>query len=279
MDAEKRHHLKQNDLAEALAKLRDLGSHREVLYWAAAIVVVLAAFVVYRNWGSWQASRAARAWRGLSEVSQKVQSNTPGAMDELRGIVSDSSNPTLAAAARIRLAATLRAKATETGTLDTAALQQSVEVLQPLLNEPGLSPGLVGAAGLSLATSYETLGQFDDAERIYNLLLDEQRFAGTGYPKAAAERLKTLPELRKPVEFVAGLPPQEAPSVSVLTPEVMAGPPAPPAEAPDAETQPAATAEPAPADAAAQEQPAGNAAGDNFEPQPPATQPSGAQGP
>jgi predicted negative regulator of RcsB-dependent stress response len=301
MDAEKRHHLKQNDLAEALAKLRELGSRKELLYWVAGIVVVIAAVFVYRSWGTWQANRAARSWLEYSEVNRKVESNTPGALDELRGIISSSSNPTLTAAARIQLAAALRAKAGETATVDTSALQEAIEVLKPLLNEPGSPPPVVGAAALSLASCYETLGQFDDAEQIYKILSDEQRFAGTGYAKAAAERLKTLPDLRKPVEFVAGLPPQPAapaaagaqPSIQVISPDGLAGPPLPPPE-PAEHAQPAdngssaATGSPAaagesgetaPGGAATPEQPAGQTPETGSEAPAPATQPSGSQGP
>lgn len=314
MDADKRHYLKQNELAEALTKLRNLSSHREVLYWVAAVAVVLLAFVGYRGWGSLQASLAAKSWHELSQVSQKVQIKTVGALDELRGIISNASNPTLAASARIQLAAALRESATQTGTIDQAALQESVEVLKPLLNQRDLSPTLAGAAALSLASSYETLGQFDEAEQTYNIILsDQQRFAGTGYANVAAERLETLPELRKPMEFAAGLPPPPGiPTITVqqpgstspepleLTPVGPPSPPLPPAEAPESgspdagapaeEPAPAGNAvpgeEPAPAEESATSgeapgQQAGNAVGGEPGAQTPvpATQPVGNQGP
>ena len=311
MDADKRHYLKQNELAEALTKLRNLSSHREVLYWLVAVAVVLLAVVGYRGWGSLQASLAAKSWHEFSQVSQKVQSKTVGALDEMRGIISNASNPTLAASARIQLAAALRESATQTGTIDQAALQESIEVLKPLLNEPGLSPTLAGAAALSLASSYETLRQFDEAEHVYNIILsNQQRFAGTNYVNVAAERLETLPELRKPVEFAAGLPPPPTgmPTVTVQQPGSTSpmqldvtpvGPSVPPAEAPESGTpdvgaQPApaeepASGEPAPAEESAAsdeapapvQQPAGNAAGGEAGAQTPvpATQPVGNQGP
>ena len=219
--------------------------------------------------GAARRGRVARIVRSQPESGQQHA----GALDELRGITSSSSNPTLAAVARIDLASALRAKATETGTVDTAALQDSINALKPVLDDRSLSPGITGAAGLSMATSYESLGQFDEAERTYKILQDEQRFAGTGYPAAAADRLKTLAELRNPVTFVAGLPPQEPPPGAAMTPDALAGPPlslTPPAGAPQASQQPAASGEPAAE---------GGATGGDSEPGAPATQPSGSQGP
>ena len=90
-------------------------------------------------------------------------------------------------------------------------------------------PGqLAAAAAFSLATSYESLRQFDDAGRMYQLLVDNERFGGTAFPFVAAGRLETLDELRTPVTFQPGLPPEPA----VATPPAVTGTPPAGADAP-----------------------------------------------
>ena len=184
----------------------------------AAVAVVLLAFVGYRGWGSLQASLAAKSWHELSQVSQKVRSRRWAAGRAARHYLQRFEPD--AGGVRAKFSWPRPCGATQTGTIDQAALQESVEVLKPLLNQRDLSPTLAGAAALSLASSYETLGQFDEAEQTYNIILsDQQRFAGTGYANVAAERLETLPELRKPVEFAAGLPPPPGiPTITVQQP-------------------------------------------------------------
>ncbi len=281
MDADKRHQLKQNELAEALTKLRHFGSDRQTQYWLIGIAVVLVAYLGYHGWSRWQVERQTSAWRELSDIGQKIQNNTPNGLDELREVIKSSSNATVAATARIDLAAALREKARDSKPPDAAALQEAVETLKPLLDQSGTPPALVGAAGLSLATTYESLHQFDDAERTYNILMDKNRFAGTAYPALAAQRLKTLPELRQPIEFTAGMPLPEA-SPAALGPSVV-GPPAPPVitiTPPGEAPIPVPTLPPVPpAGQTPAKEPAGETPGGESPSEAPATQPSGNTGP
>ena len=52
MDADTRHQLKQNELAETLSKLRDF-SDKRTLTWLAVIVAIALVYAGYRYW-SWQ---------------------------------------------------------------------------------------------------------------------------------------------------------------------------------------------------------------------------------
>jgi predicted negative regulator of RcsB-dependent stress response len=207
MDADKRHDLKSNELAEALAKLRNLGSDRQTLYWLLALLIVVVAFAGYRFWSRARQAHLTTAWAKLSQYEQRLASDPDASIEGLRTLGGEAANPTLAAAARLRAAAALRERAFAQPDRQQDLLEESLATLRLVTEPPGTPPALVAAALFSMGTSYESLRQLDQAAQVYQRIVNESQFAGTPVREEAADRLASLDELRTPVAFVPGLPP------------------------------------------------------------------------
>jgi predicted negative regulator of RcsB-dependent stress response len=223
MDADRRHQLKTNELAEALGKVREIGSDPQSRYWLIGIIVVLAVVGGYRLWSGMQERRVTSAARDLSAAVRQLGTNRVAAIDDLRGLVRRAPTKGLEASARLELGGALRVEAHQSEEQRQALLEESVATLKAVVDDPQMPGQLAAAAAFSLATSYESLRQFDDAERMYQLLVDSERFGGTAFPFVAAGRVETLDELRTPVTFQPGLPPEPA---VATTPAATSTPPA-----------------------------------------------------
>ena len=230
MDADKRHQLKTNELAEALTKLRDFGGDRQTRIWLAVLAVALIVIVGYRTWGRVQAGRLAHGWQTFAEVGPRVETDAAGAAEDLRSLISSAPNRAVAAAARLRLADALRRIAESDPQQADAVLNESVEALAAVVDDDRVSPALVAAASYSLGTSYESLRDFDRAAEAYKLVSEDVRFAGSPFVDMAADRLASLDDLRVPVDFEPGLPPTAEPAEMPTTAATTSQPATKPAE-------------------------------------------------
>ena len=271
MDAEKRHQLKTNELAEALGKVRDFGGDPQTRYWMIGIAAILVAYAGYRLWNNMAAQRVAAGWHELSQVS--AQDNASVAIDELRTLITQAPNQTAEAVGRIRLAAALRNRADETPAERESLLKEAVETLKPLVSDPNAEASLVAAAAFSLATMNESLREFDAAAVVYKMIVDEKRFEGSPFREASSKRLETLDELRVPIAFEPGMPPEPVappidlsrpPGQASVQPVTAAPPPAAATPKPEPATEKPAeesTDEPASTDEPPTEEPAPDPAG------------------
>ncbi len=228
MEAERRHQLKTNELAEALTKVRAFWNDPQTVYWLAGIALVLAIWVGYKVWNNIQARQQAGGWAQLSEVGEQLAANAPGALNTLRDLVKDAPSAAVEGNARLQLGRVLRVDALKVTPVDENMLRESVQVLQPMIDRADMPPTLAAAAAFSLATTQESLRQFDEAQRTYEKLMNDPRLAGSPFVERAKERLASLDELRKPIAMAEGLPPPPptaAPMAPALTP-MPAGPPA-----------------------------------------------------
>jgi len=247
MDADKRHQLKTNELADALAKLRTFGADPQTRWWLLGLAAVVVLVVGYRVWAGLRETRAASGWQELDQVARRMQTDRAGAIDELRTLASNAPNQTLAAAARLRLANALRSEAASNPQRREQLLAESVETLKALADDPSAAPSLAAAAIFSLATSYESLHNLDAAKAAYERIMQGAPFAGSPFHALATQRLATLDDLRAPTVFVPGLPPSAQPPPPSTAP--VGTQPAPPtASIPSADDLPAApvTTQPAP---------------------------------
>jgi predicted negative regulator of RcsB-dependent stress response len=244
MDAERRHELKTNELSEALNRLLSWNDPT-LKYWLGGILLVLLVYGGYRLWG-WNSLQARIAgWEQLIRVQVGPGGQTTDPVGELRSLASSSSDRSLSAAARLRLAEALVEHAERTPSEREALLHQAAGELQSVIGDAGVPASLVAAATYALAFVHESLRDFAQAEATYRTLA-EPRFAGTPFQVLAEERLNTLPELVRPVEFVEGRapPPPELPPAPESAPADAGNAGVSPSPQPSEPQEPAQPAEP-----------------------------------
>lgn len=264
MDADTRRQLKTNELADALASLKDLKSPR-FLYSAGAVVVLAIAVLAWFGWRYSQRLAAERDWDrlervvlGLSDADANVAS---GAQNELRAMLQEKLPPSVLGYARIELARSRVEQGLAQPTERPAAFEEAAKMLEQVRSDPESTPLLQAEATFLLASTYESLRQFEGAKELYQSLAQDTRYAGSPYKALADFRLADLDKLAKPVAFVPGEPPPPPPLTATTQPgTVILNPtpvsrdqwprlPAPPAPAPQPaaeEPQPAPQPEPAP---------------------------------
>lgn len=284
MDAQTRHSLKQNELAEALSKLRSLSDPRLRI----ALIVIAAAAVLYigyRWWSSAQAASLAESWQTVSRFDPSGVSTDGPSLDAVREIARRSADSALAAAARLRVATALVVKSRAPAADRDKLLREALDTLKPLTGLSGQHAGFAAAACFMQATIHETLREFDAAGSAYRTLLDDPRFASSPYRGLAEMYSANLDKIGQPVYFEPGNRPEPPPPLMdpgfgtsptspiplplqpaiqpVFAPESTPPPVTPPPPAPPSETPPAtpAAAEPPPATPPA-------------DPPPPSTQPA-----
>jgi tetratricopeptide (TPR) repeat protein len=215
MDADARHQLKTNELALALARLRNLKDPKSLLTLAALLVA--AAAVV--GWFVWKYSREhslEQGWTRLAKISGSLLADDPvaviGAQSDLRAMIQQTTDPRLVGYARLRLARSRIDQAFDQPAERQEALEEAADLLRQVLSDPQTPPLLHAPASFLLATTYESLRQMDKAQELYKAIVTEERYAGSPYRGLAAARLESLAALATPVVFEPGNPPAPEPA-------------------------------------------------------------------
>lgn len=255
MKADERHQLKQNELAEALGKLRDWNSP-STRYTVLGVVVLLALFGGYKGWRYMQRHTLEQAWQRLTEIESAMRDPDPtkaaGALDNLRTLIRDASNPAVAATARLELARARYDEGLEKPEQRQAAFAEAADLLKQVADNRDSPAELAAAATFGLATTYESLRQLARAGELYDSLVKNPRFKGSPFLLLAMDRQKKLDELATPVEFTPGDPPAPPPPEPVATAPTTMPTTAPttsptlPASAPASAPVPASPAAPTP---------------------------------
>ena len=266
MDADTRHQLKQNDLAEALARIRDF-SDKRTLAWIAVIVIVGLGYAGYR-YVAWQNARAlTAAYQSLANARTTISDPSRGdaALSRLRQLISENEDPKLVAWSRLQLGAALSARAE--GDDAATKLEQAEGEFQAVLQLPVDKRLFKAPARYRLGLLYETKRDFTRAREMYADLERDPEYDGSPFVELAKERLQKLDELAIAVKFEPGVKPlpetpeepepasepvaaSEAPLEPVLEIDELAN--APPQQPVD---QPAPTTQPETAETAAEEPP------------------------
>lgn len=225
MDADTRHQLKQNELAQALGKIRTLGD-RQLIGWIAVLVVIAASYTGYRMYKGGKAAALEGGWAQLANAGSVFNPvNSPEADAQLRALIADQSDPTLLSSARLTLAQTLvRAAYNETQRRELL-LKEAEALLRQIIDDPAAPGSVAAAATYAIGSVYESLGQFEQAKASYADLADNARFAGSPFVSIGAERRDSVDELAKTkVVFEPGDPPPPPKPVAPLGPELPFGP-------------------------------------------------------
>ncbi len=225
MDADTRHQLKQNELAEALGKMRDL-TNRETLMWVALIVLIVLVYAAYKYRAYARVSAEAAACQQLRGLTQQVADPTMGdaPLAKLRDLIARQAGSPLEGLARLQLGEGLEARGKREG--GEPMLQQAVQEYQAVLKLGTASSAVKAAAAYRLGMVYESLRQFDQARSAYESVTRNPAYAGTPYPELAAQRLDKLDEFAKPVKFLPGVKPLPTtqPAQATSQPSIQAAP-------------------------------------------------------
>jgi predicted negative regulator of RcsB-dependent stress response len=237
MDADTRHQLKSNELVEMLAGLKDL-KKPQYLYPSIAVLAVLIGIVAWYGWRYSQRVAAAQDWQRLERIVASLGTGDPsavsGAQSELRAMLQEKVQPGVRGYARIELARSRVEQGLAEPTERPEAFEEASRLLEEVLNDPAATDMQRAQATFLLASTCESLRQFDRAKELYQTLMQEPKYAGSPYRELAEKRLSNLDALSKPIAFTPGeAPPPPAPPApttrAVLSPDIM-GPPAPPTE-------------------------------------------------
>ncbi len=209
MDADARHQLKQNELAEALAKLRNLRDPR-FLYAAAGVGVVLVIAASVYAWRSAQISAAEqtsqRLGKALDDLAATDVAVRAAAERDLRALIDATREPGLSGYARLALARALVDRGHRDPATRPQALAEAQQLLEQIRGNAQSPPMLAASATLLLATVHESLRAPDAAEAIYRELTTDARYAGSPAVKLAEKRLESLDRARVAVVFEPGKP-------------------------------------------------------------------------
>ncbi len=276
MDAETRHQLKQNELAEALNRLREFNDPR-FLYTIVAVVVVIIAALGWYAWNQTQQMALATEWQQLINLNTALAAEDPAEVQEARSdlktMIGEASDSRLAGYARLQLARSYYEDALENADQRPDGFNQAAELLREVRASRVEEPNLKAAATFMLASAEESLDNIDTAQQLYQELTDSERFAGSPFRLLARDRLENIDELKEPIELVQGAPPAPPSPAGPMSP--MGGPfdlqgagaegvqmrrmsePPPGVQFPRGSTQQPPPAEPTPPDNQKDQQPTG----------------------
>jgi hypothetical protein len=207
MDAQTRHQLKQNELAQALSKLRSLRDPR-LRIGLIAVVAVLVVYVGYTWWHNATAASLAESWRSVARFD--AGADQAPALGALRDIANSQGDTALGAAARLRLATVLAKQSREPGQDRDKLLRDALDTLRPAGGLSGANSGFAAASLYMQAVILETLGELQAAGECYHTLTTDARFESSPYRELANRESADLDALARPLEFTPGMPPASA---------------------------------------------------------------------
>ena len=283
MDADTRHQLRQNELAEALRKLVAF-SDRRTTAWIVVILVIALAYAGYKLWGWRQEVRMIAVAQALTQINATDASMGDAPLAQLRQLIGENRQPGLVALARLKLAEGLEARGKD---VDGAAkLPEAEAQYHEIIGMSAALPTVKAPALYRMGIICESKRDFEQARELYTTLSRDPSYKGSPFVGLAETRVQRLDELAVPVVFEPGMNPAppplpatqpaqptlrpiklidqtgQAPPLPISrkpTQEIPAaeGPPAPTAPEPVEEGPPAPTApEPGEGETPAQEPPA-----------------------
>lgn len=203
MDADTRHQLKQNELAEVLGKLQSVD--RTTVMWIVAIVLILALWGGYKAYGWWQQQQQAATWAEFIVASPQARPGQAPPTQTLREFI-NSDSPELADLARVRLAAALVQEASSGAAGADQKLQEALSAVQTTAADTTAPLAVRGPAYLLMARIYEDQGDWDAARATYETLAQDE-FAGSPAHELAKANLSDLDLVSTEFTFAPGMSP------------------------------------------------------------------------
>ena len=249
MDAEHRHGLEKNELAEALSKLRSFDDPK-VWYTVAIVAIVLLAYSGIKFWRHQSELALESRWARLSTIPMNDEKSIESAISDVRNLINESTEPGLKSIARSKLA-TLLVERFQSGAGSDKDLDEAAEILKSIADDSSLPISVQASALYKLAGLNETRHDLPAAKAIYTRLSTEDRFSATPFKAFADFMTRDIEKQAAPVAFAPGFPPAPPPASAPASAPVASAPASAPAAAPDnaaaPETQPAPAPSSAPA--------------------------------
>jgi predicted negative regulator of RcsB-dependent stress response len=215
MDAKTRHELKQNELAEALERLRHFDN--PTTRWTLLIVAVaLALAAAWMLWTYQRAHALEESWQNMALIQSKLSNPDPStvavARVDLEALVEDAAQPSVRNYGQLRLACAKIEEAIAQPSQREPLLREAVTLLEKLTTSGNGDPLLEAAARFALGTAYESLREPDRARAQYDALVSrEARFAGSPYLERSRTRLENMDEVTAQIQLLPGDPPPDVP--------------------------------------------------------------------
>lgn len=209
MDADRRHELKQNELADAIERIRN-ATDKSTLAWAGVLVAIV---VVWFGWRfvNAQAEASLKAEFGaLAEVDISPEGITDDTLANLRDMAASSPNTKFENFARLKLAAALRVMSEKNA--QPELLQEAESQYQLVRNSSRATPAEKAGAMFQLAQLAEERRAFDEAKALYEEIVDSEAYVGTGFDSLATSALTNIDELPRKFVLEPGMPPTPAAS-------------------------------------------------------------------
>jgi predicted negative regulator of RcsB-dependent stress response len=208
MDADTRHQLKQNELAEALRNLVAFSDKRTTA-WIVVLLVIALAYAGYKLWGWRQEVHLVQAAQALTKINATDASLGDAPLAQLRQLIGENRRSRLVPLARLKLAEGLDARA---GEADGAAkLAEAETQYRDIINMPKALPAIKAPALYRLGIICETKRDFEQARQLYTTLSHDPSYKGSPFAGLAETRIARLDELAVPVVFEPGMNPAPPP--------------------------------------------------------------------
>ncbi|MBK8914165.1 MAG: hypothetical protein IPM64_06110 [Phycisphaerales bacterium] len=208
MDAETRHQLKQNELAAALGKLKNVEA-RKWLQTIGILVVLIGLVAGYKLWTAGREAAISRSWSELYRIDRDAPA-TPelDPVAKIRELIAAQPNADFQVAARLRLAKALNTRAVGDPAQHDALMREVAAALQGA--PASARPQQRIALDYAMSQIHESLGEFDRAKAIYERIVANDAYRG--YPAYDLSRVKldSLDQISKPVTFIPGSRPVPA---------------------------------------------------------------------
>lgn len=218
MDADTRHQLKTNELADALNRLRDW-NNPSTRAWVLGVVAVVLLLIAWRAWSVARTSAAEQKWQQFGDVQERLASQNEteraAALSELRTLINAESGTSLGGYARLLLARVRYGEGLEKPDQRSTAFQEAATLLDEILGGAPIPP-VEAAASFARASVHESQAAIDSAARdqhldaarkLYQHLVDDARFEGSPFVSRARQRLDSMDALKDPVTLLPGNPP------------------------------------------------------------------------
>jgi len=249
MDAQHRHELKTNELAEGLSHLPEfLKENANTIIGVVLIGIALLTWPIFNRMAR-QKDRTEQAaiTQSIQMLDQdvykavKVMNDSPddaqAQTEALNSLLNNANtlldkaseidNPNLAAMALIKGAQAVRtelhlSKAVEPEMLETQ-IQKAKEAYQKAFDTAG-TPTIKAMAQFGLALCSEELGQTEQSAEIYQQIVDNEAYKATVLPKQAQHRLDTLADNAEVFHFAEAPAVIETPIPDIIDPTITATP-------------------------------------------------------
>lgn len=215
MDAEHRHELKSNELADWIARIPAyIKEHPNQAIGVALILIALITWPIFSNMRKQSAGREQSEILSLIDMTEQARMSVLSGQEtadsltalaqSLQDAAARTKNPNLAALALIKRGNALRADLhlsdEVTDEMISARVSDARTAYEKALNEAKL-PALKGLAQLGLGLCAEETGEYEKAREIYEAIVADASYEGAVARVEAQRRLDSLEDNSFTVQF------------------------------------------------------------------------------